>query len=446
MFNKALELRVNFVVAFGGALAIIFLIKAISAFLPAAYYFNFSKLMSGNSEPLIIEPPSVTGKKLCEILDRYDIPRDSFNRPITCTPEFAFTFTPEQIDKIYGIALKSDQAVRDAYVSVLKGASLTPLSDDEIANILAESRSVGSGYKAISQAYLTQLENLEKQPQAIINALYAGLVPEEKDAQSDDPDSKQPAAKGGMTEEFKRRIAQASRNVAAVLSGEMLSQSIPTIKKSSVDDIIKSARNTGDSIGTQVSYHYSNGMAAKLNEVMSREFAKVGIAAGWEVDQKALFNEINRFSWKNYVISILLRLTPVFLFAMAIGWAMGRSELLSIALAGGLAAFLLSWPLMLLWDRVVQTSWNDARLFFFSLYAVYIVSFFVTARSAALLGIWLREQQITASATQATPEGAQGIRVTWRELATNVAAAVVVNGAVYAYNLFIPLTTGSAPQ
>jgi hypothetical protein len=446
MLNKALELRVNFVIAFGGALAIIFLIKAISAFLPTAYYFNFSKLMSGNAEPLIIESPSVTGKKLCEILDRYDIPRDSFSRPISCTPEFDYAFTPEQIDKIYGIALKSDQAIRDAYASVLKGAVLTPLSDDEIRNILSESKSVGSGYKAIFQAYATQLEEVAKQPTAVVNALYAGLVPEEKEKQPEGRASTEPGVKGGMTEELRRRIVQASQNVATALSGEVLSQSIPMIKKSAVDDIIKTAQTTGDGMGLRISYYYSDGTTAKLTEVMSREFKKLGIAAGWEVDQKALFNEINRFSWKNYVISILLRLTPVFLFAMALGWALGRSELLSIALAGGLAAFLLSWPLMLLWDRVVQTSWNDAKLFFFGLYAVYIVSFFVTARSAALLGIWVRELRIAGLATQTAQGSVQGIRVTWRELAFNVVLAVAVNGAVYAYNLFLPLSTSVVSQ
>src|SRR5438270_10511522 len=115
MIDRILQFKVNFVLLFGGALAIILLIKTTTLLLPAKYYFNFTKLVGGDSEPLLVDPPSVTGAKLCEVMARFAIPAGTFTRPVSCTANHENSLSAAQIDQLYSIALRSDQAVRAAF-------------------------------------------------------------------------------------------------------------------------------------------------------------------------------------------------------------------------------------------------------------------------------------------------------------------------------------------
>ena len=59
--------RVNFAITFLGAFLLMFLIR-LTGLLPSQYYFSFSKLVAGDRGPFLVDPPSVTGAKLCELL------------------------------------------------------------------------------------------------------------------------------------------------------------------------------------------------------------------------------------------------------------------------------------------------------------------------------------------------------------------------------------------
>jgi hypothetical protein len=41
------------------------------------------------------------------------------------------------------------------------------------------------------------------------------------------------------------------------------------------------------------------------------------------------------------------------------------------------------------------------------------------------------------------PQGSSGLRVTWRQVATNVGAAAVLNIALYTWNLYVPINMAS---
>src|SRR5262249_25505499 len=106
MLAKLVEFRVNLLITFFCAALLILLIKATRLLLPAKSFFDFSKLVGGSSEPFIVDPPGVTGQKLCELIAKYGVPPDSFRKRIACDEDYENLepFTAEEVDEIYGIA------------------------------------------------------------------------------------------------------------------------------------------------------------------------------------------------------------------------------------------------------------------------------------------------------------------------------------------------------
>lgn len=375
---------------------------------------------------------------------RYKIPTDTFQHTITCAKEYDYVLSPNAVDAIYTIALSSDKAVRDAFADVLGKMPIKLLSDAEIQKIASESATAEIAFEKIFDTYDGAIDKIASNgPYRAVAALYENLDTAGQNGASTSDDAGPPEVPSpgrGLPADVTRRIAEANRSVAPALASPALSQNIPQIKKSSVDDVVRNVEALRGQVYDYITDYYKAGLSTAVRDALSRAFADQGLAAGKEANRKIVFDQINRFSWKNYVVSILVRLMPVFLFGLIIGAIAGRAELFSIALAGGLAAFLLSWPLMLVWDRLVQGIWSDKRSLFFSLYAIYIVSFFFTARSAALLGAWLRERRMLSLAAHSVEGVGLGPRVTWREVAINVGGAIILNGLAYAWNLFLPIT------
>jgi hypothetical protein len=99
----------------------------------------------------------------------------------------------------------------------------------------------------------------------------------------------------------------------------------------------------------------------------------------------------------------------------------------------------LCWPLILMWDRLVQSHWVDKKNIFLVFYTLYVLSFYLAARASDVVGIYLRGPVGGLLPAAAAQKVDTGLQVTWREVATNVAGAVVINAAVYVWNVMIPL-------
>ena len=119
--------------------------------------------------------------------------------------------------------------------------------------------------------------------------------------------------------------------------------------------------------------------------------------------------------------------------------------MLSIGIAGALAAFLLSWPLMLMWDHLVQSTWQDKKTTFLAFYAAYVAAFFLTARASALLGAKLRQQTHGVEPEDLAPgETPQEFQINWSKVMTNLAGAAIINLLVFAANVIIPLQASAS--
>lgn len=218
-----------------------------------------------------------------------------------------------------------------------------------------------------------------------------------------------------------------------------LSAAINPITKSEVDKAIKESYGWYG-VGNSVAQYYKRSLSDDfVHKVLTEQFKNAGLVIHTADEQRRMiFAEINKFSWFTYVVSILIRLTPVVLFGIAAGYFLGRKEVLSIGISGALAAFLLSWPLMLMWDHLVQSTWQDKKTTFIAFYAAYIVAFFLTARASALLGAKLR-QQTHGVEPDLSGQPSQDFKIDWSKVTTNLAGAAILNLLVFGANMIIPL-------
>jgi len=96
---------------------------------------------------------------------------------------------------------------------------------------------------------------------------------------------------------------------------------------------------------------------------------------------------------------------------------------------------------MLMWDRLVQSSWQDKKTIFLIFYAAYIAAFFITARTSALIGAKVREQTAIGNLVPVGADSGESTAVSWGNIAVNAVASVAANLAVYIGNVIIPLQT-----
>lgn len=441
MLTKFADLRINFVITFFGAALIMLMIKVTPLLLPS-YYFNFSTLLGGSSEPFIVDPPGVTGKKLCELMRAHGISESSFKQHISCDVNFAESgatkslFSPEEADKIYDAIIASDANVRAAIAQAASDVTVKQLSDDDIRTLAAGDRSLSDVQDAILEHYTEQFTPVINNGSASVVSKLDELLKTNTTNEAEEGPTNELRLKK-LSPDTINRIIDAHQMLKPQLTSDALARDIGPIKKSSVDKILK-ASTIRDDIAFGVPQFYVGSFTDRLHKKIEQAFAHFQIASGKEHDREVLFKEIQRVSLGHYIISILVRLVPVILFGFVTGALFGRDELLSISLAGALAAFLLSWPLMLMWDRLVSFTWQSKRETFLLFYAVYIFSYLMTAYSFAMFGMWCIERAGLRPMMRRAQEPVNlALSFTWQKVAGTLMGAVVINAMLYGWNLII---------
>ena len=183
---------------------------------------------------------------------------------------------------------------------------------------------------------------------------------------------------------------------------------------------------------------YSNQVANVVEQSLKRSFGPAAAGAQSQEEAKqAVFQQITVEGMRDYIISILIRLSPVVLFGLWGGAVLGRAELASVSLAAGFASFLLCWPLILDWDLLVQDHYQVYKNYFLAFYAIYILSFFVLARMSAIIAIWLKQELWRARFGKVSGDP-QVSRVSVLELIVTMFLGITVNAATYAAAAALP--------
>jgi hypothetical protein len=450
--------RGNFLIAFVGAALIIFLIKITPLLLPAKYYFSFSALMGSDTEPFIVEPPGVTGQKLCALLEKYDIPKDRFSRHIDCSLNYVSEpkagssiespFLPQEKDRIYTVALQGDPQLRsDIGVALQSPETLLP-NDDDVNAVIAQSGSVTRAFNKLFDTYKTTLDGLvdgaiaEKVKSFFAADLAASNSRSMSAVSGEETEGDEEAGAGSrLSQDTAAKVQEAYHRVASRLNHMEFASALVPITKSEVDKAIAESYGWYGIDGSLVGFYKRSLSEGLVHKVLMEEFKAAGLDVKTaDEERRLIYAEINKFSWGDYVIAILVRLAPVVMIGILLGIIFGQGEVLSIGVAGAVAAFLLSWPLMLMWDRLVQSNWQDKKTIFLIFYAAYIAAFFITARTCALFGAKVRQQ--TAIGERFGSAGGDSLEskaISWGSIAVNVAASVIANVAVYIGNVIIPL-------
>ncbi len=455
MLQFLLGLRVNVAIAFFGAFAILVLIK-LTSLLPSKYYFSFSKLYAGSSEPFIVDPPSVSAARLCQLMAKHNVTSGDLGRSVDCTAKLssdsshyrygADLFEKNEIDKIYSIALGIDSQVRTALSNAGQNTTIPPMGDEEFEKVLSSEKTVGDIYRRLMQYYDFQIGNhFSASIRGGLETAFTGVrAIESPSAPASAELNTKPNYKGLTANEI-AAARQAHREFLSALSNENLGSLAKPLTKSSVDQIIDRAYGVS-AIASGVTDHYAGSIKNSAAELLRTKFSEAGIKPIESKKAKELiFSELVKDGLANYVVATAIRLLPVLVFGLVLGFLSGRQELFSTSFAGAMAAFLLTWPIMLMWDRVVQSSWHEQKEMFLIFYCVYIISFFLTARVGALIGIRMSEGA-PEPVQQAMSDGSQGLATlkgtSWAELVGNIVIGIFANGLVAAWNVIIPANAG----
>ncbi len=441
MFDAILKVRVNFVIVFFGAFLLMFLIK-LTSLLPSQYYFSFSKLVSSDRGPFIVDPPSVTGAKLCELLRKNNISAEQMGTgSVDCRAVYEGApkstdqgaLAPEAQDQVYGIVLRQDAVFRSALQQRLGTFALTPLSEEDLNSILSGSKTASEAYDSISQRYEGQLNQVFQTPVATAFEQLLGPIIQTKTEEEDR--GEQPALQ--LSEAETAKIRAAHQAFLANFAQQVRQITLSPIQKSSVDEIMNSPGARWGLPGNLAGF-YGKQIEETLRSDLKDAFQNQDVALIDKQQARAtIFKEMATAGLNSYLAAVAIRLAPVILFGLAFGFVFGRAEFTSTSMAAAFTAFLLSWPLILLWDQLVNSQWQDQRPLFIVFYGIYILSFFLTARMGAVLGAWMR-QRVRPQTESIEKGGSLLARVSAKEILVNIAAGAICNGVVYAWNVAMP--------
>lgn len=419
--------RVNAVLLFAGAFLIIGAIQ-LTALLPEKYYFRFSNLVSSESSPFMVEPPGVTYAKLCELVRLNRLEKPTFAAALDCSdvgasagPSYGLTHE----DAIYRAAYVNDASIRRWLANADKDFQPTPLSQEDLVSIIDDSSSLGQAIAEIENQYRSQVyEHFKDATEAQLEGGFASL-PDEA------PDYEEPETPSSI-DDSTRNLLLASHEAVAAQVAVPHEAVIAPITKSDIDKFISYASSRDDVISSVAGY-YLDQLAQQYDELIKSGIKQAGIDR--DADSRKVDRAMMSAGLGNYLIAVLVRIAPVLIFGLVIGLIFGPTEIGTAALASALAALLLAWPVILMWDRLVSYEWQDRRALFLAFYVLYILSFYATGRLGAILGVKLRSRVPQNWLLHAEPAVAAAPAMS-HSIAKDLLLFVATNATLYVANVF----------
>lgn len=431
-----LQSRVSVPIVLGGTIAIVALIK-LTSLLPGQHYFRFSQLVGSNASPFIVDPPGVTYARLCRMVQENRLADGKFSVALDQCPttipapshsqQKAYGKTHES--EIYRAVYENDERLRKDIEARARQLRVASIPVDEIQTEVQQSSNIDAATSALSARYQRQVSDELKaglsNPPADGLTVLARVLPAGAPADSGDGAGATPQP--GLDQKAAGALLRAAAAYDAGLAAPPQELRLEPVTKAKLDEIIGVTFSREDLIEQLVSY-YSGQVADHYNSRFLTALEAEGISTSR--DKAALDKSIRDEGLQAYVLAALIRLAPVFLFGFFIGVFYGATEITSAAYAAALAAFVLAWPVILLWDRVVSYTWQDKRHIFIALYILYVVSFFVAARVAASLGALVHEK-LPWRRPEEKADGEEGVKLS---LARDFLIGVAVNVAFYVAN------------
>jgi hypothetical protein len=368
-------------------------------------------MVKGSDEPFVVEPPSVTGTRLCQLLHKYGIDPQDSRRYFEISTNCDETFAEQGDKKAQPIALskstkdtlyrRSFQIDREALNKLNSDVALRikAMTNAELNQLIKSSASPQFAFHKIQEYYKNLLSQEDQSAlRPYIEETFRNTIPSDSTNQktetlNEEQDNNSVSAgqaDSGLSQKDIALITAAHDRFIKMFLSEDFSKNAG-INVSDVDQILSHVSYSNE-LGRGIYDFYRGKADAALERDLRTAFREKGLGLLPAELRSALITEIYQASITSYIVSTLARIMPVFIVAILFGLYFGRLEINSISFAAAFAAFLLIWPIILLWDNVVVSKWSDYKQIFFLVYAGYIVTFGVTGRAGALLGAFLQDK------------------------------------------------------
>jgi len=104
-----------------------------------------------------------------------------------------------------------------------------------------------------------------------------------------------------------------------------------------------------------------------------------------DTQQLAITEQIIAAGQFNFWVALLLKMAPPFLVGYFLFFAWKEDAMLAVPTGAALTAFLMCWPVVLLWEQAVYGAWDKQRYLFIVLYLTYILLYYHLARLGCII-------------------------------------------------------------
>ena len=458
--------RLNLIIVLFGPLLILATIKVTNLVVPDRYYFSLSSFVKEGDMAFIAPPPSVTGAKFCEILEKYNIDTQKLSEKariysVRCNTtayekqtavNTDLTLTADEKDRIYRTAYASDEENRRLATELLRNISLKQLTPDQLDKFISNAFHNKDIHDKMVSHYRNQIRTygtpFKKNVDSKFSCFLDSCVNEK--AKPDDEGNEDRTfyeSKSKLNFPYRNELLVSDNEVFLNLNNFISTAKIEKIKSDDLEKIIKEAKadvakfsGSKDSltynVQRRVANFYTDQAYQKVSSEIKNSFKKNNIPLTGSDNIEKVAQGIAFAGLPDYIIASILRVAPVFLAAAILGFIFGRIDLISIMFAGAAAALLLTWPVILLWETVVTPSLQSQKTLFIIMYVAYIGVFALTARAGALAGMLIKERTVGNKSIDVDAVK----KTTLGEFGYGIAVSVAANFVVFAWNFVIPLT------
>jgi hypothetical protein len=419
----------------------------LSSLLPSSLYFSFSEAFTDDVGTFLIPRPAMERVEFCRTQ------REAGFRVQGCPTQndSEYELTPAQQQALLEAALEAQsQLILDAE----QGNLQFPASDaiekyprsniltdaEEFPDLLAEQEEREQVINAIKGdlSYSSNLDAVVEARASRLANLLMGSIESRFDAQASslsdvNQEEEQEESSSGETDvDLESTVAAFYRAETRVITERIPPGGlrVPRVSGSQLARLIEESR-----------YNPSSQIMGLLREQLVPEIKERYVAAlrseGLDLDaRRAAFEAaVMKTTGVSYLAALGIRLAIPLIVGFVLAAMLGTEEIASIALGAALAAFLLAWPVAVLWQGVVAGRYHDLRTVFLLFYACYVASFGTLAWLGAVIGARARQRIKKLGGNVAAP--AQVMPVV--QLAKSLPALVFVNLATNGATIVLSL-------
>lgn len=144
--------------------------------------------------------------------------------------------------------------------------------------------------------------------------------------------------------------------------------------------------------------------------------------------QLAITEKIIEAGQFHFWIALLLKMLPPFVVGYFLFFVWKDDAMLAVPTGAALTAFLLCWPVIVLWEQAVFDVWDKQRYLFIVLYLAYIVLYYHLAR----LGCIFSKLTLQAGLVR---KGS--VRIDWGKIVTSLLSTGVTAGVTWVVTMAI---------